>query len=67
MDYYICSGPEITSKTLLVSCLSRFKLLPTSELRFRQLFVLQVFNRSNSRPILINRPFITLRSHNPLF
>ena len=54
MDYNICSGPEITRKTLLISCLYRsYMSSKTFESDFRQLFVLKVFNRSISLPILI--------------
>ena len=54
MDYNICSGPEITRKTLLICCLYRsYTSSKTFEWDFRQLFVLKVFNRSISRPILI--------------
>ena len=54
MDYNICSGPEITRKTLLISCLYRsYTSSKTCRSDFRQLFVLKVFNHSISQPILI--------------
>ena len=54
MDYNICSGSEITRKTLLISCLYRsYTLSKTFESDFRQLFVLKVFNRFISGPILL--------------
>ena len=64
MEINICSGPEITRKTLLISCLYRSytssKLFKSD---FRQLFVLKVFNHSISRPIqilhLLHFEFIT--------
>ena len=54
MDYNICSGPEITRKTLLISYLYRsYTSSKTFESDFRQLFVLKVFNRSISWPKII--------------
>ena len=54
MDFNICSGLEITRKTLLISCLYRsYTSSKTFESDFRHLFVLKVFNRSISQPILI--------------
>ena len=50
MDYNICSGPEITRKTLIDQLFISVKLFMSD---FRQLFVLTVFNHSISRPILI--------------
>ena len=55
MDFNICSGPEITRKTLLINCLYQaYKSSKTFESVFRQLFVLKVFNRSISRPYLLD-------------
>ena len=55
MDNNICSGPEITRKTLIdqlfISVIHVKQKLFMSD--FRHLFVLKVFNQSISRPILI--------------
>ena len=54
MDYNICSGPEITRKTLLISCLYRsYTSSKTFESDFRQLFALKVFNHFISRSIQV--------------
>ena len=50
MDNNVCSGPEITRKTLIDQLfISVIHVKPD----FRQLFVLKVFNQSISRLILI--------------